>query len=585
MATSLKLRRGTTSQHASFTGSAAEVTVDTDKNTVVVHNGSTAGGIPLAKETNPTINGNVTTTGLNFDSNTFVIDATNNRVGIGTASPALALDVNGVTRSSGNFNPANSNWALAAFRAQGAFGGGLSLIDGSAGYGMWSQDAGGTLAIGQGSTSGALSERMRIDSSGNVGIGTSSPSAVGSYRVLDINGTSGGYIGLYTSATKTGAVYSGGDGLGFESFGASRFMNFYTNNAERMRIDSSGRLGVGTTSPQFRMVCAEAGTGVTSTFAIRAGEGGSGSTSNIAQLYFRIRGGGPGDVDGYTQYLYDGANYVSRSDFVGGYQWYVNGTERMRLDASGKLQLGTTTSSGAMQTVYGSTEGQTIYQNATTGTGAGNGLYVGISGADALLYSYENGVMVFGTNSAERMRIASNGRVGINTTTHLWDSSERLTVLGSSIDAIAAWKAGASGTGQHIFLNSSGGLAGYINWSGTSTSYLTSSDYRLKENVVPMTGALAAVAQLKPVTYIWKTDGSSGQGFIAHELQEVVPDCVTGEKDAVETYIDEDGVEQTRPKYQGIDTSFLVATLTAAIQEQQAIINDLKARIETLESK
>jgi hypothetical protein len=126
---------------------------------------------------------------------------------------------------------------------------------------------------------------------------------------------------------------------------------------------------------------------------------------------------------------------------------------------------------------------------------------------------------------------------------------------------------------------------GTISVSGSSTAYNTSSDYRLKDNIAPMIGALDTVSQLKPVTYKWKIDGSDGQGFIAHELQAVVPDCVTGEKDAVETYTDEDGIEQTRPVYQGIDTSFLVATLTAAIQEQQTIINDLKARVETLEAK
>jgi hypothetical protein len=92
-----------------------------------------------------------------------------------------------------------------------------------------------------------------------------------------------------------------------------------------------------------------------------------------------------------------------------------------------------------------------------------------------------------------------------------------------------------------------------------------------------MTDALGVVAQLNPVTYKWKTDGSDGQGFIAHELQSVVPDCVIGEKDAV----DADG----KPEYQGVDTSFLVATLTAAIQEQQAIITALTARVEALEAK
>jgi hypothetical protein len=98
-----------------------------------------------------------------------------------------------------------------------------------------------------------------------------------------------------------------------------------------------------------------------------------------------------------------------------------------------------------------------------------------------------------------------------------------------------------------------------------------------------MTGALAKVAALKPVTYKWNADDSAGEGFIAHELAEVVPDAVTGEKDAVETYTDEDGNEQTRPKYQGIDTSFLVATLTAAIQEQQQLITALTARVAALE--
>jgi hypothetical protein len=92
-----------------------------------------------------------------------------------------------------------------------------------------------------------------------------------------------------------------------------------------------------------------------------------------------------------------------------------------------------------------------------------------------------------------------------------------------------------------------------------------------------MIGALEKVALLKPCTYKWKVDGSSSQGFIAHELQEVVPDCVTGEKDAVDA--------EGNPVYQGVDTSFLVATLTAAIQEQQALITALTARITALEAK
>jgi hypothetical protein len=118
---------------------------------------------------------------------------------------------------------------------------------------------------------------------------------------------------------------------------------------------------------------------------------------------------------------------------------------------------------------------------------------------------------------------------------------------------------------------------GSIGVTASATSYNTSSDYRLKQNIVPMTGALAKVALLKPVTYKWKADESDGQGFIAHELAEVVPDCVTGEKDALK----EDG----NPDYQGVDTSFLVATLTAAIQELKVIVDAQAVEIAALKAK
>ena len=125
---------------------------------------------------------------------------------------------------------------------------------------------------------------------------------------------------------------------------------------------------------------------------------------------------------------------------------------------------------------------------------------------------------------------------------------------------------------QRIRLFASNGSAtevGSITVNTTNAAFNTSSDYRLKENIAPMTGALAKVSALKPCTYTWKVDGSDGQGFIAHELAEVVPQAVTGEKDA----LDKDG----NIKPQGIDTSFLVATLTAAIQELKAEFDAYKA--------
>jgi hypothetical protein len=128
--------------------------------------------------------------------------------------------------------------------------------------------------------------------------------------------------------------------------------------------------------------------------------------------------------------------------------------------------------------------------------------------------------------------------------------------------------------GQAVNFRRQGNTVGSVSVTTTATAYNTSSDYRLKEDVLQMTGALARVAALKPVTYKWKSDGSDGEGFIAHELQAVVPDCVTGEKDAVDA--------EGNPVYQGIDTSFLVATLTAAIQEQQALIAALQADVAAL---
>jgi len=158
----------------------------------------------------------------------------------------------------------------------------------------------------------------------------------------------------------------------------------------------------------------------------------------------------------------------------------------------------------------------------------------------------------------------------------------------------------SNGDGNIFEFRRNGTAVGRITVSSGATSYVTSSDYRLKQDIVPMTGALAKVSALNPVTYKWKSDGSSAEGFIAHELAEICPQAVSGEKDAVEeqqyevtpAVKDEEGntiteaVMGTRtvPVYQGIDTSFLVATLTAAIQELKAIVDTQAARITALES-
>ena len=128
-----------------------------------------------------------------------------------------------------------------------------------------------------------------------------------------------------------------------------------------------------------------------------------------------------------------------------------------------------------------------------------------------------------------------------------------------------------------VFVNVSNGISGSIFQQTSSVQYLTTSDYRTKNSIAPMTGALNKVGLLKPCTFKWNVDNSDSQGFIAHELQEVVKECVVGEKDALNA----DG----SIKPQGIDTSFLVATLTAAIQELKALVDAQAVRITALESK
>jgi hypothetical protein len=385
----------------------------------------------------------------------------------------------------------------------------------------------------------ATSEKARLDSSGNLGLGVT-PSAWDSTFVgfqLGASSTSNGNASIYSqknggfsAGLMTNAYYNGGwkyvassnPATRYEqNTGASGYFAWYTapsgtaGNAitftQAMTLDASGRLGIGTTSPSEKLQLEGSGSQY---MRVK-------TTTTNADMYFGITSSSVGYVG------------TGGSDPLG---FYTAGTERARIDSSGNLLVGTTSLAGTGVTVYKSGAIKVIANGQTLANTVQN-CYAN-SNAD------NTDLIEFNVGQYQRtcMFVRNSG-------------------------------AGAGNPCAHItFQYGAGTNAGYISSTGTTTSYTSASDYRLKENVQPMQNALAKVAQLNPVTFTWKDNGFDGQGFIAHELQAVVPDAVVGEKDAV----NEDG----SIKPQAIDTSFLVATLTAALQEAVAEINQLKARLD-----
>ena len=336
--------------------------------------------------------------------------------------------------------------------------------------------------------------------------------------------------------------------------------------------DASGNVGIGTNSPNALLHVSHG------TAKIRVGVTADSGYLDISR-------------DGATGYsIYNAA----QADPYRGHVWQLGGTERMRIDSSGNVGIGNTTPSSFDATgrnlVVGSgsgNQGMTVYAG-TTGYASVNfadGTVGSAAYAGQVSYDHTNNALLFATNTGtERMRIDSSGNllVGTTSTSGLYNgnpsnpgckiSKTNIQSQSSGDNNIYLSKTSGYTDNTYVSFWIGGSFIGTISTNGSTTAYNTSSDYRLKENIAPMTGALAKVALLKPCTYKWKVDGSDGQGFIAHEIQEVVAGCVVGEKDAVD--------DEGKPKYQGIDTSFLVATLTAAIQELKAENDTLKQRLD-----
>jgi hypothetical protein len=310
------------------------------------------------------------------------------------------------------------------------------------------------------------------------------------------------------------------------------------------------------------------------------------------------------------------------------------GVEALRIDSSGNVGIGTSPATKLEVASPASTAAVLRISSNKTGTGAGDKSRLEFYSADNSGTAYDMGYMVYdradttGTASyiawanrvagtvAERMRIDSSGNLLVGTTSN----PAKLTVSGAGGTNNWVQNNINAGTGAIVSIgfSNANGLVGYVQTSGSTTSYITSSDYRLKTDAQPMTGASDRVLALKPVNFEWISSGDRVDGFLAHEAQEIVPECVTGTKDAMrdEQYevtaavyediiiaavLDEEGNEleaerteqrlvseavmgtRSVPDYQGIDQSKLVPLLTAALQEALTEISALKARVTALE--
>jgi hypothetical protein len=251
----------------------------------------------------------------------------------------------------------------------------------------------------------------------------------------------------------------------------------------------------------------------------------------------------------------------------------TTGTERMRIDSSGNVGIGTTSPTGKLTVssdidVLGSNFANVEFTGASVN---GSGVYTGLDSAGGYVVNVrDSGLIGFSTSNAERMRIRANGQVLINQTSIIASDNAYLQVTGGSVTPVAL-RGGTNNYFMAFYKQSNNDLIGSITGStGTGTSFNETSDYRLKENVNYFWDATTRLKQLKPARFNFIADPDNTiDGFIAHEVQEVVPHAITGEKDAVDS--------NNVPVYQQIDKGKLIPLLVKTIQELEARITALEA--------
>ena len=365
---------------------------------------------------------------------------------------------------------------------------------------------------------------------------------------LQTNGTTAA-ITLDTSqnATFAGKVTSAG-ALTLASNGTSTAVT----------IDTSQNVGIGTSSPAYKLVVAGSAPRIVS----------QDTTSNYITV---LRGGNTigyvGTESNIPFGIVTNGNTVATFD-TSGNLGIGNTSPSSYNSAADNLVIGTSGSNG-MTIVSGSTSsGYIMFADGTTGQQAYEG---------QITYDHTNNFMALNTSGTERVRIDSSGNLLVGTTTLVSPNSGCSLAVGSG-SQIAIGHASASSGTYYAYFNYNGSVIGSITQNGTTgVLYNLTSDYRLKNNQQALTGAKDFIMALKPKKWQWWDGSGEGVGFVAHEFMEVAKYSGHGEKDA----IDADG----KPIYQSIQpsSSEVMANLVAFIQEQQALITQLTARITALE--
>jgi hypothetical protein len=378
------------------------------------------------------------------------------------------------------------------------------------------------------------SKTVQSFSAGSTGL-TPSTASFGAVALAGTLVPANGGTGTATAFTAGSVVFAGASGV------------YAQDNASLFFDDTNNRLGIGTVSPDASLTVN----------TIASFGAGAAALPSIAAK---------GDLN--TGVWFPAADTIAAS---------TGGSERLRIDSSGNVGIGTSVATAARLVVTSPANSPSlVLTDATQST-----LTIKHEATNLLTYEVTGtAVQRWVGNSVERMRIDSSGNllVGLSASAAIGGrlsaavsgNNAGVFICDSANFPLVAWARSSSSELVYFGYGSGGGNVGTITTNGTTTSYNVTSDYRLKRDVKPLVSGLSTVAALKPCIYKWSANNSYGEGFIAHELQTVIPEAVSGEKDA----INKDG----SIKPQGVDYSKIVVHLVAAIQELSAKVAALEVK-------